>query len=282
MSALGSCSVSRASGRCLPLAVQLGDYGRWGLERGNVREPRPQRPLRPAPAPACGASICGTEAGPALMAGDPLWSMSIVRQTAPSLGSTRACPSGHQGEGGGAMVWPPTGRASRRSSSAPGSSGGVGDTTLLPEMSEDGRVGPLLWGGRRTAHRHDPGRQRGRGPSSWRQRRALREAYFVTDGDPVVLRRVRLGPAADPGRRASPLGTMPAWLGQALRAIGDPGLALYLPPLPGARHFRPLHALDLTQECTIDDSKARRELGYAPIVSREQGLAELRQSARAA
>jgi hypothetical protein len=38
----------------------------------------------------------------------------------------------------------------------------------------------------------------------------------------------------------------------------------------------------LTQECTIDDSKARRELGYAPIVSREQGLAELRQSARAA
>jgi nucleoside-diphosphate-sugar epimerase len=32
----------------------------------------------------------------------------------------------------------------------------------------------------------------------------------------------------------------------------------------------------LTQECTIDDSKARRELGYAPKVSREQGLAELR------
>jgi GDPmannose 4,6-dehydratase len=31
-----------------------------------------------------------------------------------------------------------------------------------------------------------------------------------------------------------------------------------------------------------DASKARRELGYAPIVSREQGLAELRQSARAA
>ena len=32
----------------------------------------------------------------------------------------------------------------------------------------------------------------------------------------------------------------------------------------------------LTQECTIDISKARSELGYEPVVSREQGLAEMR------
>jgi nucleoside-diphosphate-sugar epimerase len=32
----------------------------------------------------------------------------------------------------------------------------------------------------------------------------------------------------------------------------------------------------LTQECTIEIGKARSELGYAPIVSHEQGLAELR------
>jgi nucleoside-diphosphate-sugar epimerase len=32
----------------------------------------------------------------------------------------------------------------------------------------------------------------------------------------------------------------------------------------------------LTQECTIDISKARAELGYAPIVTHEQGLADLR------
>ena len=29
-------------------------------------------------------------------------------------------------------------------------------------------------------------------------------------------------------------------------------------------------------ECTIDISKARRELGYAPVKSVEQGMAELR------
>jgi nucleoside-diphosphate-sugar epimerase len=31
-----------------------------------------------------------------------------------------------------------------------------------------------------------------------------------------------------------------------------------------------------SQECTIDISTARRELGYEPIVSRGEGLAELR------
>jgi nucleoside-diphosphate-sugar epimerase len=35
-------------------------------------------------------------------------------------------------------------------------------------------------------------------------------------------------------------------------------------------------------ECTIDDSKARQELGYREVKSREQGLAELRGDAAAA
>jgi len=30
-----------------------------------------------------------------------------------------------------------------------------------------------------------------------------------------------------------------------------------------------------SQECTLDDSKARAELGYEPVVSREDGLAAL-------
>jgi nucleoside-diphosphate-sugar epimerase len=31
-----------------------------------------------------------------------------------------------------------------------------------------------------------------------------------------------------------------------------------------------------SQECTIDISKARSELGYEPVIDRERGLAELR------
>jgi nucleoside-diphosphate-sugar epimerase len=28
-------------------------------------------------------------------------------------------------------------------------------------------------------------------------------------------------------------------------------------------------------ECTIDDSAAQRDLGYAPVITREQGLADM-------
>lgn len=34
-----------------------------------------------------------------------------------------------------------------------------------------------------------------------------------------------------------------------------------------------------SQECTIDISKAREKLGYQPVKTREQGLAELHQAA---
>lgn len=46
-------------------------------------------------------------------------------------------------------------------------------------------------------------------------------------------------------------------------------------PLPGEPPMTLFRSWLLTQECTIDISKARAELGYAPIVSHERGLAEL-------
>lgn len=105
------------------------------------------------------------------------------------------------------------------------------------------------------------------------------EAYFVTDGDPVAFKEfvsdlLRTQGVEPPGR------SMPSWLGHALATVGEP--AWHFLPLPGRPPLARFTYWILTQECTIDDSKARRELGYAPIVSREQGLAELRQSARAA
>jgi nucleoside-diphosphate-sugar epimerase len=36
------------------------------------------------------------------------------------------------------------------------------------------------------------------------------------------------------------------------------------------------------QECTIDISRARSELGYEPVISREEGLAQLRGQTAAA
>ena len=108
---------------------------------------------------------------------------------------------------------------------------------------------------------------------------APEEAYFVTDGDPVVFKEfvsdLLRTQGVEPPRRS-----MPSWLGHALATVGEPAWRFL--PLPGRPPLARFTYWILTQECPIDDSKARRELGYAPIVSREQGLAELRQSARAA
>ena len=47
-------------------------------------------------------------------------------------------------------------------------------------------------------------------------------------------------------------------------------------PLPGEPPMTKFRSWLLTQECTIEIRKAREELGYSPLVSHEQGLAEMR------
>ena len=53
-------------------------------------------------------------------------------------------------------------------------------------------------------------------------------------------------------------------------------LAWRLLPLPGAPPITRFSVWVASLDCTIDISKARRELGYAPVKTREQGLEELR------
>ena len=99
------------------------------------------------------------------------------------------------------------------------------------------------------------------------------EAYFVTDGDRVVFREfvsalletqgveppTRSVPAAVAGAGGRRLGGV--W--RLLRLGGEPPLTRFAVWLS-------------SQECTIDISKARSELGYEPVISRADGLAELR------
>ena len=46
-------------------------------------------------------------------------------------------------------------------------------------------------------------------------------------------------------------------------------------PLPGAPPLTRLAYWLTSQECTIDITKARTELGYRPVISVEEGLAGL-------
>jgi nucleoside-diphosphate-sugar epimerase len=155
---------------------------------------------------------------------------------------------------------------------------GPGDTTILPEIVKAAKMGRFAWigGGRyltSTCHVANAcagillAAERGRGG----------QAYFLTDGEPVEFRAFITGLAGAAGVQLTGR-SVPRWLlslvatgaegaWRALRLRGEP---------PVTRTFLALSG----QEMTVDDSLARRELGYRPVVTREEGLAELaRQSA---
>ena len=99
------------------------------------------------------------------------------------------------------------------------------------------------------------------------------EAYFVTDGEPVVFREF-VGALLETQGVEAPTRSIPTFLAAALATGSEAAWKLLPlggePPLP---HFAYWVS---SQECTIEIAKARRELGYEPVKSREEGLAELR------
>jgi nucleoside-diphosphate-sugar epimerase len=150
---------------------------------------------------------------------------------------------------------------------------GVGDTTLLPEIVAATEAGRWAWvgGGRhRTSTTHVENVVEGLLLAAERGRPG--EAYFVTDGEPVVFREfisdmLRARGVEPPGR------TVPTAVASAVARGGE--LAWRLLPLRGEPPLTRFALWAASQECTLDDSKARRELGYTPIVSRREGLDRL-------
>lgn len=98
------------------------------------------------------------------------------------------------------------------------------------------------------------------------------DAYFVTDGPPAVFRDFVTQLVATAGVDM-PTRSMPAALAATITRIVEPiWSTLRLTSTPPLTRM----ALWLTaHECTIDISKAETELGYTPVITREQGLSEL-------
>ena len=150
---------------------------------------------------------------------------------------------------------------------------GAGDTTLLPEIVAAAEAGRWAWvggGTHLTSTTHVENVVEGLLLAAERGRPG--EAYFVTDGEPVVFREfisdMLRARGVEPPDRA-----VPAAVAGGLARAGE--LAWRLLPLPGEPPLTRFSFWAASQECTIDDSKARAELGYAPVVSRERGLSEL-------
>jgi nucleoside-diphosphate-sugar epimerase len=153
---------------------------------------------------------------------------------------------------------------------------GAGDLTLLPELVEMVRSGRFSWigGGRHltdTAHIDNVVR----GLRLVAEKGRSGEAYFVTDGEPVIFREFVSELLRTQGVEP-PTRSLPTALAGTLAAGGE--LAWRLLPLGGSPPLSRFAFWVSSQECTIDISKARRELGYAPVRTRDQGLAGLREA----
>ncbi|HEX2086773.1 MAG TPA: NAD-dependent epimerase/dehydratase family protein [Solirubrobacteraceae bacterium] len=154
---------------------------------------------------------------------------------------------------------------------------GAGDTTLLPQIVAQMRSGQWAWvgGGRhRTATTHVDNTVEGLVLAATRGRD--RGVWFVTDGGSVVFRdfltELARTQGVEPPDRSIPA---PVARGAAIAAEAL-WRALRLPGHPPLTRFASWVASD---ECTISIARAREELGYAPVRTREEGLAELRSAA---
>lgn len=150
---------------------------------------------------------------------------------------------------------------------------GPGDTTVLPEILKAGRTGRFAWidGGRyltSTCHVANvcagilAAMERGRGG----------QAYFLTDGEPIEFRRF-IGALAATAGVTLPDRSIPRWLLSGIANAGETICRmLRLSGDPPVTHS--VLALS-AQEMTVDDSRARVELGYRNRITRADGLAQL-------
>jgi nucleoside-diphosphate-sugar epimerase len=150
---------------------------------------------------------------------------------------------------------------------------GPGDQTILPVLEAMVRSGRFVWidGGRaqtstthiaNLVHAVELALERGTGGN----------AYFVTDEGTTPMRefltallatrRVVPPDKSIPGWLARTLGTVTETAWRALGRTSDPPLTRFA-------------AAMMSRDCTISTDKAQRELGYAPVISRSEGLKNL-------
>lgn len=151
---------------------------------------------------------------------------------------------------------------------------GAGDTSVLPQIVKAVRDGRFMWigGGRHlTSTCHVANVCEGLLLAADKGRPG--EIYFLTDGEPVELRSFLGAMLATQGVTV-PDKTLPFGLALTVARLCEPvwqGLRLQSPP-PITRMVVYL----LGREVTVNDAKARRELGYRGLVGRDAGLAAMR------
>jgi nucleoside-diphosphate-sugar epimerase len=150
---------------------------------------------------------------------------------------------------------------------------GKGDTTLLPALMEMVRSGRFRWvggGTHLTATTHVDNTVEGLWLAATKAPPG--GVYFVTDGGAVVFREF-LSQLFETQGVTPPDKSVPAGVATTAAALAERSWRLLR--RPGAPPLTRFAAWVSSQECTIDISRAEKDLGYKPVKTRDQGLAEL-------
>ena len=154
---------------------------------------------------------------------------------------------------------------------------GPGDTSVLPQLADAVNSGRFRWigGGRHltstchvanVVHGMVLAAERGQGG----------QIYFLTDGEPVELRQFLTQLLATVG--ATPKdASLPRWLARAAAWSSEALWRTFA--LKGRPPVTRMEVRLIGEEVTVVDEKARRELNYLPVITREAGLAALLQAA---
>jgi nucleoside-diphosphate-sugar epimerase len=259
---------ARGCERAFHLAAQVGQWGpREDFVRGNVTGTENVLAACRAAGVSCFVH-CSSEA--ALLGGDPLIhadESAPLRPDSPApYASTKAIAE--------QRVFAANSEGFETVVMRPRFVWGKGDTTLLPEIIEAAESGLPIWvgGGHHiTDVTHVDNVVEGLVLCG--ERGHPGEAYFVTDDAPIAFREFITDLLETQGIEPSSR-SAPKWVARALAATGQ--AAWRVLPLRGQPPLTTFGYWISTQECTLEIGKARRELGYAPVKSLAQGLAELR------
>lgn len=150
---------------------------------------------------------------------------------------------------------------------------GPGDTTLLPVLEAMAKQGRFMWidnGRARTSTTHIANLvhaitlalSKGKGG----------EAYFILDDGVHTMREMLSGMAAARGF-ALPNKSAPGWFADLMGAACEALWRAF--PLAGEPPLTRFSAMILSRECVLTDAKARAAMGYAPVLSVDEGMRAL-------
>jgi nucleoside-diphosphate-sugar epimerase len=151
---------------------------------------------------------------------------------------------------------------------------GYPDPTILPAFVHTVREGSFKWfdGGRYlTSTCHVLNCVEGMIRAAERGRSG--DIYFLTDGQPVVFREFVSAMLTTQGVDPAPIGDAPLWAVKMF-AAGSTFFHRLLPFL-GQPSIVPATVKIIGEQVTLNDNKARTQLGYTSHVQREAGLQEL-------